>query len=57
MNLNTENHDNRVYLDDETRSSPAGTSAANKVKVVTRLGKSGERWLTVAFTLRVLLYH
>jgi len=40
-----------------TQGSPAGTCAANKIKVITWFGKSGEGWLTVALALRVLLDH
>ncbi len=37
--------------------TPPGTGATDKIKVITGLGKTGEEWLTVAFTLRVLRDH
>ena len=37
--------------------SPPGTGATNKIKVITRLGKTGEGWLTFAFALGVLRDH
>ena len=39
------------------RSSPPGTSATNEIKVITRLGKAGEKWLTNGFALQVLVDH
>jgi len=39
------------------RGSPAGAGTANKIEVVTRLGKACEEWLTVAFALRILFDH
>jgi len=39
------------------RSSPPSTGATNKIKVIAGLGKTGEEWLTLAFTLHVLLDH
>ena len=38
-------------------SSPPGTGAADKVKIITWLGKTGEEWLTVAFAFRVFRDH
>ena len=38
-------------------SSPSSTGATNEIKVITWLGKAGEEWLTVAFTLRILVDH
>jgi len=39
------------------RSSPSSTGTTNKIKVIARLWKAGEGWLTVAFALRVLFDH
>ena len=36
-------------------SSPSSTGATNEIKVITWFGKAGEEWLTVAFTLHILI--
>ena len=38
-------------------SSPPSTGATNEIKVIAGLGKAGEKWLTIAFTLHVLFDH
>jgi hypothetical protein len=38
-------------------SSPSSTGTTNEIKVITRLGKAGEEWLTIAFTLHILVDH
>ena len=38
-------------------SPSSSTGATNKIKVIARLGKTGEEWLAVAFALRVLRDH
>ena len=38
-------------------NSPASTGTTNEIKVIARLGKTGEEWLTVAFALYVLFDH
>jgi hypothetical protein len=37
--------------------SPPGTGAANEIKVIAWLRKTGEEWLTLVFALHVLFDH
>ena len=39
------------------RSSPSSTGTTNQIKVITRLWKGSEEWLTILFALRVLFDH
>ena len=37
--------------------SPPSTGATNEIKVITRLRKTGDEWLTLVFSLHVLFDH